>query len=135
MSAKDGRSGQSGSDGDEHLLSAALYGGGWEVLPKGVCVNASYQLCTFDNIFGSVGHLSPLWPLTGEPAFSDPQNNLLRGQTLAVEGGVATQHGVLQRGKFITQSPYIHIPPLPPSTHQNDSETPEVTGLSVAVTW
>ena len=92
VSAKDGRSGQSGSDGDEHLLSVALHGVRvGKVLPKGVCVNASISIvCTFDNILGSVGHLSPLWPLTGEPAFSDPQNNLLRGQTLAVEGGVAT---------------------------------------------
>ena len=91
-----------------------------------------YQLCTFDNIFGSIGDLSPVWPLTGEPAFSDPQNNLLRGETLAIEGGVATQHGVLQTGTFITQ---VHTHTFPLSTYQNDSETPEITGLSVAITW
>jgi len=91
-------------------------------------------LCTFDNILGSTGDLSPLGPRTGEPTFSDPEHNLLCGETLAIEGGVATQHGVLQTGMFITQD-HTHTHMLMLSPHQNDSEAPEVTGLCVAITW
>ena len=97
------------------------------MLPYVICV----PLITFLAALETSAHSGPR---TGEPTFSDPEHNLLCGETLAVEGGVATQHGVLQTGMFITQD-HTHTHMLMLSPHQNDSEAPEVTGLCVAITW
>ena len=44
---------------------------------------------------GHGGHALPLWAHEGELAGLDPLHDLLCAKTLAVEGGVATQHRVL----------------------------------------
>ena len=53
-------------------------------------------LCTFNDALGSLRDPDPLGGIERELPRPNPLHDLLRTQALSVEGGVATQHRILQ---------------------------------------